>query len=82
MNITLAKKETMKKHLSDIALDVSWAKISQKYFGKSASWIYNKINGIDGNGGEGGFTEAEKQQLKTALYDFADRLRATANKIN
>jgi len=73
------KQISTKNQLSDIALDVSWAKISQKYFGRSASWNYNKINEIDGNGG---FTDAEKQQLKDALYDFAERLKVTADKIH
>jgi hypothetical protein len=50
--------------LKDIALDITWAKIAQKYFDKSSSWIYNKINEIDGNGGKGGFTKDELQQLK------------------
>jgi hypothetical protein len=30
----------------------------------------SNINGTDGNGGEGGFTEKEKEQLKCALFDF------------
>ena len=77
-----AKKESTKKQLEDIALDVSWARLSLKYFGKSASWIYNKLNEIDGNGGKGGFTDDEKEQLKHSLYDFAERIRKTADKIN
>lgn len=71
----------IKPVLQDILLDVTWAKISKRYFGKSSSWIYNKINGVDGNGGEGGFSDAEREQLRGALVDFADRLRATADKI-
>lgn len=48
---TITKKNTStKEQLADIVLDVAGAKISQKYFGKSASWIYNKLNEIDGNG--------------------------------
>lgn len=48
---TITKKNTStKEQLADIVLDVTGAKISQKYFGKSASWIYNKLNEIDGNG--------------------------------
>ncbi|WP_418893626.1 DUF5053 domain-containing protein [Limibacterium fermenti] len=67
--------------MADIALDITWAKIAQKYFSKSSSWIYNKINEIDGNGGKGGFTEEEKQQFKGALYDLAERIRRTADKL-
>lgn len=50
--------------MADIASDIFWARFSQKYFGKSASWIYNKINEIDGNGGQGRFTRDETEQLQ------------------
>ena len=77
----MKKNQSVKLALSDIILDVSWAKISKRYFGKSSSWIYNKLNGVDGNGGEGGFTEDEREKLRGALVDFADRLRAASDKI-
>ncbi|HBG80479.1 MAG TPA: DUF5053 domain-containing protein [Porphyromonadaceae bacterium] len=79
MKTITTEKVSTKEQLKDIALDVTWAKIAQKYFGKSSSWIYNKINGVDGNGGKGGFTEDEKQQFKGALYDLAERIRRTAD---
>lgn len=78
METITVKKTTTKGQLADIALDITWAKIAQKYFGKSASWIYNKLNEIDGNGGKGGFTEEEKVLFKRALYDLSDRIRKTA----
>lgn len=75
------KKLTMMQQLDDIVIDVSWRQIAQDYFGKSSSWIYNKLHGRDGNGGEGGFTDIEKQQLQGALYDIADRIRRAASSI-
>lgn len=75
------KKLTMMQQLDDIVIDVSWRQIAQDYFGKSSSWIYNKLHGRDGNGGEGGFTDIEKQQLQGALYDIADRIRRAASTI-
>ncbi len=75
------KKQDIKVIMRDIILDVTWSKIAMRYFGKSSSWIYNKINGVDGNGGKGGFTEEEREQLKGALVDFSDRLRTVADKI-
>lgn len=81
MKTVMKKNQSVKLALSDIILDVSWAKISKRYFGKSSSWIYNKLNGVDGNGGEGGFTEDEREKLRGALVDFADRLRAASDKI-
>ncbi|MBR8719929.1 hypothetical protein IX307_001184 [Bacteroides pyogenes] len=79
METTIVAKSTTKQQLADIALDITWAKVSQKYFGKSSSWIYNKINEVDGNGGKGGFTDDEKAQFKEALHDLADRIRRTAD---
>ena len=52
-----AIKPTAKTQLDAIILDVSWPDIAKDYFGKSTSWIYNKLNGRDGNGGHGEFNE-------------------------
>jgi hypothetical protein len=81
MNTTTSKETSVKMQLQDIILDVTWSKISRRYFDRSASWIYNKLNGVDGNGGQGDFTYAEKLQLQNALYDFADRIRNVAKEI-
>lgn len=75
------KKENMKYLMKDILVDVSWANISQKYFGRSRSWLSQKMNGIDGNGSKTEFSEKEKKDLKYALNDLADRIRACADKI-
>ena len=55
MEIVINKKMATKQQIQDIALDISWAKIARKYFGKSASWIYDKIDDTNN-----GFTETEK----------------------
>jgi len=65
-------------HFDDIYTNVSWARVAREYFGKSSSWIYNKLKGIDGNGGEGGFTDEEKETLKEALIDLSNRIRHSA----
>ena len=44
-------------------------------FNKSSSWLYNKFNGRDGNGGIGSFSEAEKTDLKKHLLEFAETIR-------
>jgi len=82
METTIAKQRTMSSILRDIKQDVTWSKISRMYFNKSASWIYNKLNCIDGNGGEGGFTHSEKVQLRNALYEFSERIRKAADNID
>lgn len=71
----------MKQRLSDIMLTVSWREIARTYFDKSSSWLYHKMDGINGVGGKGGFTPEEAQQLQGALFDLSDRIRRAAEKI-
>jgi len=82
MNTTvLSKKDTIKQCLSDIIMDISWAKISMRYFGKSSTWIYQKLDGFDDKGNKSDFTYSEKLQLRNALYDFSERIRKAAETI-
>lgn len=39
------------------------------------------MDGIDGNGGVGGFTPEEKEHFRASLLDLAKRIRETAEKI-
>lgn len=77
----ILKNSSIRQKLSDIDLFVSWGNMANEYFGKSASWLYHKLNGIDGNGGKGGFTPEELQQFKGALCDLADRIRKAADNL-
>ena len=77
-----AKIADMKKQLSDVLMVLPWREMAWQYFHKSSSWLYHKLDGIDGNGGKGGFTPEEVQQLKGALYDVADRIRHAADSIH
>ena len=71
----------VKTKVSDILVAISWREIARTYFGKSSSWLYHKLDGIDGNGSSGGFTPEEAQQLKDALCDLSDRIRRAADSI-
>ena len=75
------KDSAVKQRIQDIQMLVSWREIAHTYFGKSASWLYHKLDGIDGNGGVGGFTDKEKEQLRGALVDLSDRIRRAADNI-
>ncbi len=68
---------TVKAELQDILLSISWADLSKTYFGRSNSWLYHKLDGL--NGIE--FSDEEKQTLKGALVDLADRIRRAADNI-
>lgn len=71
---------TMKQKMSDILLDVSWAKLSEKYFGKSRSWLYHKLDGMN-NGKPDEFTESEKETLRNSLFDLSERIKKCAETI-
>ena len=75
------KDSAVKQRIQDIQMLVSWREIAHTYFGKSSSWLYHKLDGIDGNGGVGGFTEEEKAKLRGALCEVANRIRAAADRI-
>ncbi len=79
--MVLAKNVHVKKKLGDLLLEVSWAKIADRYFKRSPTWIYDKIDGVDANGSEGGFSPDELEQLKGALTDLADRIRRAADSL-
>lgn len=71
----------MKKKMADIMLSISWRDFANTYFQKSSSWFYHKMDGIDGNGGKGGFNEDEAEQMRGALMDLSDRIRRAAESI-
>ena len=81
MTIKETQAGTVKADLQDILLAISWADLSKTYFGKSNSWLYHKLDGYDGSKRQISFTDEEKQILKGALVDLADRIRRAADNI-
>lgn len=72
-------KMTMKQTLQDILLDISWAHLSMRYFGRSRSWLHQKLDGRNSNGGDGDFSEQEREQLRAALKDLSRRISEAAD---
>ena len=71
----------MKRRMADIQMAISWRDFANTYFQRSSSWFYHKMDGIDGNGGVGGFSPSEAEQMRGALCDLADRIRRAAENI-
>lgn len=71
----------MKRKVQDILMAVSWRDFANTYFQKSSSWFYHKMDGIDGNGGTGGFNQQETEQMRGALIDLSNRIRRAAENI-
>ena len=81
MILKQTQAETMKAQLSDLLISISWADLAKRYFGRSGSWLYHKLDGIDGNKKPTTFTEEEREQLRSALFDLSDRIRRAAEHI-
>jgi len=65
----------MRKKLESILLIISWRQFARQYFGKSASWLYHKIDGIDE------LTEEERLKFKQSLLSLADAIRETSESL-
>lgn len=76
------REKSTKALVGDILVSVSWRDIANNYFQKSASWFYQRLNGVDGNGKETDFTQDERLQLKGALVDLSERIRRAADNID
>lgn len=74
-------EDTVKQRIADILMVISWREIARHYFGKSSSWLYHKMDGINGNGGKGDFTPDEREQMKESLLDLSERIRRAAERL-
>lgn len=81
MRLKETQAETMKTQLSDLLISISWADLANRYFNRSGSWLYHKLDGIDGNKKPTAFTDEEREQLRGALIDLSDRIRRAADSI-
>ena len=78
---TVMQTQTMKQKLRDLLVAISWADLYRTYFGKSNSWLYHKMDGVDGNGKPTQFTEEELETLKFALKDLSNSISTAADSL-
>ena len=64
----------IRKKLGDMPDALSMSYIAKNYFGKTSTWLYQRINGNNVNGKKAGFTSEEALQLQDALHDLGRRL--------
>ena len=81
MILKQTQADTMKAQLSDLLISISWADLAKRYFVRSGSWLYHKLDGIDGNKKPTAFTDEEREQLRGALVDLSERIRRAADRI-
>ena len=60
---------------------LSMSYIAQRFYGKSRSWLHNKLRGNKSNNKPSSFTLSEKEQLRKALFAISDEIRQSAEMI-
>jgi len=78
--VLAAEEFILTTKLGDIAKAVSLSYIATTYFGKSRSWLYQRLNGHTVNGKPAQFSPEEKLQFARALNDLSIQLHETSLK--
>lgn len=78
---TKKKTTKVKETLTDIWSVISWSEFARIFMSKSSSWLYHKLDGVDGNGKPSGFNEEELIQFRDSLYELSDKIRNCADDI-
>ena len=74
------QRTTVRQALDEVYEEVNWAYLAKNYFGKSRSWLYHKFSGQN-NGVADDFSDVDRQTLKCALLDIANRVTMVANRL-
>lgn len=75
----LKKRIEIRKVLSETLPFISVSEFAKQYFGKSASWLHQRINGNEVHGKAATFTDSELNTLADALKDVAAKLTKAAS---
>ncbi len=71
----MSPSTSVKKQLHNVLMLISWREFARRYFGKSSSWLYHKLDGLTE------FTETERLQMKSYLRNMAKELNDAADAI-
>lgn len=74
----LRERIEVRKQLEEVLPFISVSEFAKRYFGKSASWLHQRINGNAVHGKVAMFTPAELHTLANALRDVAGKLTHVA----
>jgi len=64
---------TIKEKLGELDDAINFAYVARRYFGKTRSWLYQRIKGNTVNGKPAKFTDDELKQLNIALADIGNK---------
>lgn len=68
------EENAIKLQLQEVAEIVSLSYLAKKYFNKSRSWLYQRLNGNIVNGKPARFTEEELVTFNNALQDISKKI--------
>ena len=72
----MTPEEKKEYNEGDMPKFINLSQIARVYFGKSQSWLMQRINGNMVNGKEARFTPAEAKQLEAAFHDLGRKFLA------
>ena len=75
----LRERIEVRKQLEGVLPFISVSEFAKRYFGKSASWLHQRINGNAVHGKVATFTPTELTTLANALKDVAGKLTHAAS---
>ena len=77
-DLEVLKAEKIRSAMGDLGSAISFAYIAKHYFGKSQSWLTQRLNGSVVNGKAARFSKTELIQLQNAIHDLGRKLSAIA----
>ncbi len=75
----IKKRIEIRQMLAEVLPFISISEFAKQYFGKSASWLHQRINGNEVHGKAAAFTSEELNVLAKALNDVANKLTNAAS---
>ena len=70
------KAEKIRSAMGELGNAISFAYIAKHYFGKSQSWLTQRLNGSKVNGKTARFNKSELIQFQNAIHDLGRKLSA------
>jgi hypothetical protein len=75
-DLEVLKAEKIRSVMGDLGNAISFAYIAKHYFGKSQSWLTQRLNGSIVNGKAARFNKTELIQFQNAIHDLGRKLSA------
>ena len=75
---TVSEEIALLKQFNGIEDYINLSKISKTYFGKTKSWLFQRLHGYTIHGKPAKFTDEEKKELSKALLHLSENIKSVA----